>query len=364
MRAEQQQRHISLVRELSTPGRALDATGPNATVNNPTWFYLSTGVPRRERAQLHARLKQTVMERYPEAKGGRRALVLAGPPGAGKGSVAQAVLGDDLDSFVTVDADEFKKLLLREALADGSYEAWIKPDAVRDLEEQGERFFPLELAALVHEESSMLAAALREDLIATETNVVVDAVLGTERSALDLGDRLAEAGYHVTVVDVEVPYEVSKDRIVQRWQEAMWEAETGDVDALGGRWVPSEYARLLFDTEHGRSKSQDVAKTLAEKCPAVMRYELYYTSLEEHRASQQEQRPAVPVQEVAMERRAEGTALTEAPLEGSPVLPASARLSFPGSAREAVRDTPNRTDNRSSARPSPQGGRDYPKVER
>src|SRR5699024_4005932 len=61
------------------------------------------------------------------------------------------------------------KLLLREALADGSYEVWIKPDAVRDLEAQGERFFPLELAALVHEESSMLAAALREDLIANRS---------------------------------------------------------------------------------------------------------------------------------------------------------------------------------------------------
>src|SRR5699024_9880323 len=131
VRAEEQQRHISFVRELSMPGRALDATGPNATVNNPAWFYLSTGVPRRERAQLHARLKQTVMERYPEAKDGRRALVLAGPPGAGKGSVAQAVLGDEHDSFVTVDGDEGKKLLLREGLADGSYGAWVKPDACR-----------------------------------------------------------------------------------------------------------------------------------------------------------------------------------------------------------------------------------------
>src|SRR5699024_8010670 len=169
VRAEEQQRHISLVRELSMPGRALNATGPTATVNNPAWLHLSTGVPRRERAQLHARLKQAVMERYPEAKDGRRALVLAGPPGAGKGSGAQAVLGDDHDSFVTVDADEFKNLLLREALADGSYEVGIKPDAVRDLEAQGERFSPLELAAVLHEESSMLAAALREDLIANRS---------------------------------------------------------------------------------------------------------------------------------------------------------------------------------------------------
>src|SRR5699024_5923957 len=129
-----------------------------------------------------------------------------------------------------------------------------------------------------HEESSMLAAELREDLIATETNVVIDAVLGTERTALDLGKQLTRSGYHVTVVDVEVPYEVSKDRIVQRWQEAMQEAETGQGGSLGGRWVPSEYARMLFDTEHGRSRSQNVADTLAQRCPVVMRYERYYTS--------------------------------------------------------------------------------------
>lgn len=316
MSLEEQRRHIEVVRELSTPGGVLDKDGPNATVHNPAWFYLGTGVPRRGRAQLHERLKQEVLDRYPQAKKERRALVLAGPPGAGKGSVAGRVLGDDREAFVIVDPDDFKSLLLREALADGSYEAWIKPDAVREMEAHGERLYPLELAALVHEESSMLAAQLREDLIATETNVVVDVVLGTERTALVLGEQLTQADYHVMIVDVEVPYEVSQARIVHRWQEAMHEAETGKVGALGGRWVPSQYARALFDTEHGRSKSQDVANTLARRCPVVMRYERYFTSGQEHRASQQEHRLAVPTLEIAKVRPEAGAALeTERPTE-------------------------------------------------
>ena len=36
--------------------------------------------------------------------------MLAGPPGAGKGRVADTVLGADRDHYVNIDADEFKKL--------------------------------------------------------------------------------------------------------------------------------------------------------------------------------------------------------------------------------------------------------------
>lgn len=235
--------------------------------------------------------------------------MLAGPPGAGKGRVADTVLGADRDQYVNIDADEFKKLLLREAMADGSYEEWIKPPEVRDLEEQGERFYPLELASLVHEESSMLARSLRTEMIDQGTNIIVDTVLSDPDKAVELGRQLADAGYQVTVVDVEVPFEVSQDRIVQRWQHAMQEAEAGKADALGGRWVPSAYARPLFDTEHGRSKSQDAAAELAQTCPRVIRYERHYTSAEEHRAALNEGREAQPVREVALTRSKPGAKL-------------------------------------------------------
>ncbi|MEK8229370.1 hypothetical protein NKG05_30855 [Oerskovia sp. M15] len=41
-----------------------------------------------------------------------------------------------------MDADRFKEKLLREALADGSYETFLKPEGVREREEAGEPFFP------------------------------------------------------------------------------------------------------------------------------------------------------------------------------------------------------------------------------
>ncbi len=186
-------------------GGVLEKDAPTATINNREWFR-SNGSPRPERRALHDQLYAEVRAQFPEARQDARALVLAGPPGAGKGSVAEKVLGEEISQFVNVDADEFKKLLLREAIADGSYESAIKPLEVREMEGTGETFYPLELASLVHTESSRLAAALREDLIAEKTNVVVDTVLGDETSADGLAEQLTRAGYEVTVIDVEVPY--------------------------------------------------------------------------------------------------------------------------------------------------------------
>ncbi len=248
--------------------------------------------------------------------------------------------GGDIQ-FVNVDADEFKKLLLREAIADGSYESAIKPLEVREMEGTGETFYPLELASLVHTESSRLAAALREDLIAEKTNVVVDTVLGDETSADGLAEQLTRAGYEVTVIDVEVPYLVSEDRIKMRWQEAMAEAEAGKAGALGGRWVPSTYARPLFDTGHGRSKSQDIAARLAETCPNVLRYERHFTSLDEHRSALREGRRAEPVREVEKIRAKTGAPLIDHTRDSSSAAPdplADVRAVISGSCQRSPKE--------------------------
>ncbi len=151
--------------------------------------------------------------------------------------------------------------------------------------------------------------------------MVVDTVLGDETSADGLAEQLTRAGYEATVIDVEVPYLVSEDRIKMRWQEAMTEAEAGKAGALGGRWVPSTYARPLFDTEHGRSKSQDVAERLAETCPNVRRYERHFTSLDEHQLALREGRRAKPVREVEKIRAAAGAPLVAQAKESSPAGP-------------------------------------------
>lgn len=130
MISEEQRRHIAIVRELAMPGGALDARGPNSTKNNPAWFR-PDGSARAGRRALHTRLKQEIRDKFPRAEQGNQALVLAGPPGAGKGRVSEKVLGDAHPTYVNVDADEFKKLLLREAIADGRCAASSPPASSR-----------------------------------------------------------------------------------------------------------------------------------------------------------------------------------------------------------------------------------------
>lgn len=113
--------HRETVRAFSRAGGPLDPDGPNATIANPLWFRgRRVYRPLRERRALHRRLLDEVRAEHPAARAERRAIVLAGPPGAGKSTVLRDVLGVDASAWVTIDADEFKKKLLREALADGS----------------------------------------------------------------------------------------------------------------------------------------------------------------------------------------------------------------------------------------------------
>lgn len=214
--------------------------------------------------------------RSPDVAAERHAIVLAGPPGAGKSTVLDEVLVDR-GRYLVIDADEFKRALLHEAVRDGSYESWIKPEEVADLERAGERFFPLELASLVHEESSRLAKKLRDEAIEEGLNIVIDTVLSSEGVALDLGQQLRANGYNVHVIDVEVPYEVSEARIRGRWVEAYTRA-LDQGDGLGGRWVPSEYARDVFAGPDGSSTSEASARRLARECDAVTRYQLFRTT--------------------------------------------------------------------------------------
>lgn len=194
--------------------------------------------------------------------------------------VRQAIQDQAEFPYVAVDSDDFKLLLMRAALQDGTYQSWIRPRELDDYERAGERFFPMELAALVHEESSYLAAIARDEATSVGHNVIVDAVLGNEAKAVALARGFAAAGYDLEVVDVEVPEQVSRERIVSRWREAQERARS-DPSQVGGRWVPSEFVRGIFDVAPPANSRPDVvARAVADQVPEVIRYRRYFTSAE------------------------------------------------------------------------------------
>lgn len=276
--SDQIQRHADHLGEMSRPGGSLRADGAHATVANPDWFDDgSVAYPTLERDRFHRQVLADFRAEKSTVLDDRKAIVLAGPPGAGKSTVLANVVkeaGSNMGQWRVIDADHFKDVLLRQALDDGSYESWLVPGDVKELQATGERFYPRELAALVHDESSYLARLARGEAIAAGERVVIDTVLSSPSSAVAIGRTLEAAGYEVTVVEVEVPLELSRERTRARWQNVYVDAERGANGAeLGGRWVPSEYPESLFRDGRSTSTCLDAAQQLANSSRVVKRFE-------------------------------------------------------------------------------------------
>ncbi|MFT2690766.1 zeta toxin family protein [Clavibacter zhangzhiyongii] len=309
MSVEESSEHLATLRRLSVDGGPIAWDGPTATTRNPRWW--QGAELTSERRRLHERLLREAMDSAADVGAGKRAILLAGPPGAGKSTARSSVLGAASHEFVTIDADEFKSRLLSESVADGSYESWIKPAAVRERESAGERFHPMELSSLVHTESADLADRLRRRAVSQGRDVVIDTVLSSDTKARQIMGELERAGYDVQVVDVEVPRDVSEERIRARWREGNERAEQGD--GLGGRWVPSEFGAWVYGEPGGGSRPEANARMVAEESPAVSRYRVYRTTAEQAEAK------APPVLVTDMSRATRGGPLV--PTRGGPLVP-------------------------------------------
>ena len=163
---------------------------------------------------------------------------------------------------------------------------------------------------LVHEESSQLSTALRSECIADGLNIVVDKVLHSADGALQLIGELDNAGYHVEIIEVRVPFDVSQQRITERWEEA-YAASLEGQDDLGARWGPYQFARKVFDAPGDKSMPEIVAEQLAFESPAVLCCRAYRTA-----DSDTADADDFGALEVDMPRSGYGTELVETPIAG------------------------------------------------
>lgn len=262
-------RRAEVLEHLSADGGPLTSTAPTATINNPA-FYGRTGLPTPQRRRVQREILQKYQDQYPRVEAARQAIVMAGPPGAGKSTALESVItatGISREKWIPLDADEVKKLLLDQAQADGTLEAMVP----HKLRAEGIKPYPAELASLVHEESSQLVKRLQNLAIQRGWNVIIDGTLANEGKSDALLTSLGENGYTVHMVVVDIPLADSKKRIRSRWEHGIAEAEKGN-NLEGGRWVPPAFAESVFpsdDPQHSRCYAN--ATALAQKHPHVLR---------------------------------------------------------------------------------------------
>ncbi|WML66376.1 zeta toxin family protein [Rhodococcus sp. AH-ZY2] len=246
-------------------------------------------MPTSARRRLHEQILERWRAANPHVARERSAIVMAGPPGAGKSSSHdQLFRGRDRRRWRELDADVFKRYLLEAALADGTLEEMLPPE-LRAAQGEDSRFYPFELSALVHRESTdVLFAAAERDAIADGENLIIDGTLAWKAHAERLLRHLQQAGYTIHVVDVEAPQHVAAERIVTRWRQGLLRALSEPADPvarLGGRWVPATAVDALFtefrQPDHlplrGRSVTQVNALEVSEANTAVGCYDLYRT---------------------------------------------------------------------------------------
>ena len=181
--------------------------------------------------------------------------------------------GLNRDDFVVIDADAIKTALIKHARADGSLDSFIKPAVVRQLEAQaGEVFSDLDLASLVHAESSLIAAEVRVAAIRGGYNVIIDQVSAKKRPVKELFEFLEAQGYSARVVEIDASRSFSLESTFARYVHA-WEK--------GGtaRRVPTEVVDSIY-TPEGASKPREVIQSILDETPCkVSSYRRFHAAV-------------------------------------------------------------------------------------
>ena len=210
-----------MVRQAVETNNAAMASASPEDLENPEWraqrVYDFGGQPVQgadaavERLTDHARAFSTASP----VENGHRAVILLGPPAAGKSTVAEP-LARDLRAAL-VDADEAKKVI-------PEYRNGLGTSAV-------------------HEESSVLTKGVFKNLVREGANIILPKVGDSYDQMKGIIDLLKKQGYRVDIVHVAATPEISGRRNIARFVET-------------GRIVPPDFIRTVGD------KPRDVAYML------------------------------------------------------------------------------------------------------
>lgn len=199
-----------------------------------------------ERVKLHRQIVDDILAANSSVPKEKKAVMAGGLGGAGKSTVLAKFAGIDTSQYLTLNPDEIKEELVNRGLA---------PKA--------EGYSPMEMSALLHEESSHLTkmvAAIAQD---EGYNVMWDITMSgaTSKTQSKIRD-LKERGYSVEGVFVDIPVETSVERAMARYRRGLEDFLKGKGN--GGRYVPPSIIRENESKTHS-STNRAAFETVAEQ---------------------------------------------------------------------------------------------------
>ncbi|TDO54418.1 zeta toxin [Kribbella sp. VKM Ac-2527] len=261
---------------LSGKDGPLSSRSPQASVQNRAWFG-DDGRPTPQRALLHQRIVEEYLAESPDVPRNKQAVVIVGPPGAGKSGVRADIMADTRtrpEQWRHLDPDAFRDRLLDSMNRDGSLSKVVQPEAAH-LQPS-----PRELSSQLFVESAKLSNAAQKDAVARGDNLMIEGTYSDPKRLDDLVKSLEKKGYDVHIASVEVSPADALERTQERYRvDALMAAEPGAQGqaAMGGRFVPAESLATHFD-EQGNARATAAAQQVAANRSAVQSIRQYSVS--------------------------------------------------------------------------------------
>lgn len=222
-----------------------------------------------ERRKFHQKVLADFQRQYKGYPREGKAVVMAGPPGAGK-STALKNFGQEAFGLEVTSKEQAKAGDKRPAQ---NY-VTINPDDFKDyIEVDPERYEGLndnELAYMKHEESSHLAEMATEYFMSRGYNVVIDITLGKEESAARKYYEPYEEDYDFEVLLVDGTMENSYNNAGLRWKRP--DEETGER-TYAGRFIPMDVVQHNAPTDSRfRSKNAEEFQKFTKRSKVKQAY--------------------------------------------------------------------------------------------
>lgn len=196
-----------------------------------------------ERSLAHRDIIKNYMDAQVDVPTRKQAIMLGGPPGAGKSTMLENHRELDPKDYAVINTDHFKEVL-----------------AQRGMVPEVAGLSPMESSALVHEESAYLADLAAAELQRRGKNLIFD---GTMRNLKVTRERIAELkkhGYSVGSIFVDAPVGQSARGVERRYRQGLEEYRAGR-NPLGGRHVPRSVV-LSGEAAPGRTQARDTFERL------------------------------------------------------------------------------------------------------